>query len=138
LLVCLALPPRLGGAACRERPTVLLDERTAETHLLAKKDPALPANAPALARVRKVVLLVTVDREGVICEVKPVAGPQGLRKSAVATVKKHWRYRPFLIDWKPVVAQFPVAVKFVLPKAEPHMTAHRKDSGPALRQGRGI
>lgn len=100
-----------------------MDERTAETHLLSKQDPVLPAPVPALAHVRKVVLLVTVDRQGIICDVRPVAGPKALRRVAVNTVKKHWRYRPFLVDWKPVVARFPVSVKFVLPKSEPRLTA---------------
>lgn len=118
--------PQLCGAVCREKPTVLMDERTADTHLLSKKDFVLPANVPTLARVRKVIVLVTVDREGSICEVKAVAGPLGLRKAAAGTVKEHWRYRRFLVDWKPVVAQFPVSVKFVLPKGEPLKASLRK------------
>ena len=90
----------------------------------------LPAPVPALARVRKVVLLVTVDRQGVICEVRPVAGPRGLRRAAVKTVTKHWRYRPFLVDWKPVVARFPVSVEFVLAEPEPRLTARRDGLAP--------
>ena len=127
--VCLALfvlgIPRLWASGCSETPSVLMDERTAETHLLSKRDPVLPAQVPGLARVRKVVLLVTVDRQGLICDVKPVAGPKALRRVAVNTVKKHWRYRPFLVDWKPVVARFPVSVRFVLPQEEPRLTARR-------------
>jgi len=115
--------PHLWASGCPETPSVLMDERTAETHLLSKQDPVLPAPVPALAHVRKVVLLVTVDRQGIICDVRPVAGPKALRRVAVNTVKKHWRYRPFLVDWKPVVARFPVSVKFVLPKSEPRLTA---------------
>jgi hypothetical protein len=117
--------PRLRASGCSETPSVLMDERTAETHLLSKRDPVLPAQVPGLARVRKVVLLVTVDRQGVICNVRPVAGPKALRRVAVQTVKKHWRYRPFLVDWKPVVARFPVSVRFVLPQEEPRLTARR-------------
>jgi hypothetical protein len=124
--------PRLFASGCSETPTVLMDERTAETHLLAKKDPGLPAHVPALARVRKVVLLVTVDRQGVICEVRPVAGPRELRRAAVKTVKKHWRYRPFLVDWKPVVTRFPVSVEFVLADPEPRLTAHRDGLSPRV------
>lgn len=121
------LVTRLWAAGCAETPSVLMDERTADTHLLAKKDPVLPAYVPALARVHKVVLLVTVDREGAICDVRPVSGPKALRKLAVRTVKKHWRYRPFLVDWKPVVVRFPVSVRFVLPQTEPRLTARQGD-----------
>lgn len=122
LALVLAVPD-FCRAQCRETPTVLMDERTAETHLLARKDPELPTNAPALARVEKITLLVTVDRQGAICDVRPVAGPQHLRSRAVRAVRKHWRYRPFLIDWKPVVARFPVTVRFASRKPEPRLTA---------------
>jgi hypothetical protein len=115
--------PEFCRAQCREGPTVLMDERTAETHLLTRRDPELPTNAPALARTEPVRLLVTVDRKGAICDVRPVAGPQHLRNRAVRAVRKHWRYRPFLIDWKPVVARFPVTVRFVSRKPEPRLTA---------------
>jgi len=122
LLFALGVPCS-GAAQCTEEPTILMDERTAESHLLAKKDLVLPADVPELAKVRTVVLLVTVDREGTICEVKPVLGPKELQGAAVKTVKVHWRYRRFLLDWKPVVAQFPVTVKFALPQKEPRLTA---------------
>jgi hypothetical protein len=115
--------PGLCQAQCRESPTVLMDERTAETHLLARKDPELPTNAPRFVGVKKVMLLVTVDRKGRICEVRPVAGQQELRSRAVRAVKQHWRYRPFLVDWKPAVARFPVTVRFVSRKAEPGLMA---------------
>lgn len=125
--------PRLWASGCAETPSVLMDERTAETHLLSKKDPVLPAQVPALARVRKVVLLVTVDQQGAICDVRSVAGPKALRRVAVRTVKQHWRYRPFLVDWKPVVARFPVAVKFVLAQPEPRLTAGRDGPFATMR-----
>jgi hypothetical protein len=115
--------PQSGAAQCSEEPTVLMDERTAESHLLSKKDLVLPAEVPELARVRAVVLLVTVDREGTICAVKPVLGPKELQEAAVKTVKEHWRYRRFLLDWKPVVVHFPVTVKFALPRNESRITA---------------
>jgi len=115
--------PVAAAAQCRETPTVQMDERTARSHLLVKKDLVLPERIPKRFRIEKVVLLITVDREGAICEVQAKTGPKGLRHSAVQTVKEHWRYRRFLVDWKPVVAQFPVTVKFLLPKAPPSETA---------------
>jgi hypothetical protein len=135
LLVCIVGVPTAWAAGCSETPTVLMDERTAETHLLSKKDPVLPAQVPKLALLRKVNLLVTVDREGTICEVRAVAGPKELRGVAIRTVRKHWRYRPFLVDWKRVVARFPVSVRFVLPQAEPRLTARLE--GATLEAGPG-
>jgi hypothetical protein len=120
LLSALGMPP-LSAAQCAEEPSILMDERTAESHLLAKKDLVIPADVPELTKVREVVLLVTVDREGTICEVKPVIGPEEHQKIAAKIVKEHWHYRRFLLDWKPVVPQFPVTVRFVLPKNEPRL-----------------
>lgn len=122
LLLSWVTPPTC-AAQCRETPTVQMDERTAGSHLLAKKDLVLPERIPRRFRIEKVVLLITVDREGAICEVQAKTGPKGLRHSAVQTVKEHWRYRRFLVDWKPVVAQFPVTVKFLLPKVLSRETA---------------
>jgi hypothetical protein len=98
-----------------------MNETTATSHLLAKRDAELPAAMTGFAPVQKVVVLVTVDRQGTICDLKPVAGPTRLRRRAVMVVKKYWCYRPFLVNWKPVVAQFPVTVRFVPPtRQEPH------------------
>lgn len=124
--------PEPSAAQCRETPKVLMDERTAESHLLAKKDPVLPEGPVALVRVQKVVLIVTVDRAGMICDVRAVTRPRSLRAAAARTVRKHWRYRPFLVDWKPVVARFPVTVTFVLAKTGPRVTARRTE--PASRE----
>jgi hypothetical protein len=92
-----------------------MDERTAATHLLAKRDVEIPADLAWFSQVEKVVLLVTVDRQGTICDLKAVSGPAELRRIAARVVKKHWRFRPFLVDWKPVAVQFPVTVRFVPP-----------------------
>ena len=112
---------QLGWARCREKPTVFLDERTAATHLLAKIDPELPAPANQLALAEPVVLRVTVDRRGVICNLEPMSGPPELHRLARNTVKKHWRYRPFRLNWKRVVAQFPATVRFNPPRREPRV-----------------
>jgi hypothetical protein len=111
------------AAQCSEKPTVMMNESAAETHLLAKKYPELPAHISPLVPIQEVTVLVTVNRKGVICGVKAVEGPEELRPAAVRTVKEHWRYRPFRVNWQPVVAQFPVRVRFVLPKREPRMIA---------------
>ena len=126
LLVLVLLSPVVCAGQCGETPAVEMSERTAESHLLEKKDPELPAGSDKLVRVRVVVVLVTVDREGAICDARAVRGPEELREAAVEAVKKHWKYRPFLVNWKPVVARFPVTVTFARPKAD---TTRKADSG---------
>ncbi len=121
LLIFLA--PTALAAACREKPEVQMDERSGESHLVAKKNPELPPSHSRLLRLHRVVVVVTVDREGAICDAKAVRGPEDLRGLAVSAVKKHWKYRPFLVDWEPVVAQFPVSVTFVRLRAAPELRA---------------
>ena len=115
--------PLLMASECREKPAVQMDERAAESHLVARKDFKLPSSRSKLLRSDRVVVLVTVDPNGVICDARAVTGPKDLRALAVSAVRKHWRVRPFLVDWKPVVAQFPVSVRFVRPRNEPVLSA---------------
>ncbi len=115
VVVCVVLAPLLSPlavAACKEKPTVWMDEATAASHLLSKRDLVAPTARP-LTRIAEVVLMVTVDREGAICDAQPLTGPKDVKAAAVKIVLDHWRYRRFLVDWKPVVAQFPVTVKAV-------------------------
>ncbi len=126
LMALVLLAPAVCAGQCGETPAVEMNERTANSHLLAKKDPELPAGSDRLIHVRVVVVLVTVDREGAICDARAVRGPEALREAAVEAVNKHWKFRPFLVNWKPVVARFPVSVTFAKPKAEP---TRKADSG---------
>ncbi len=113
--------PHIARAVCPEKPTVQMDEFTARSHLTAKRDVELPAALSRFTRPQVVMLLVTVDRRGSICDLRPVAGPAELQREAMKVVKKHWRFRPFRVDWKPVVVQFPVTVRCVPSRREkPH------------------
>jgi hypothetical protein len=91
-----------------------MNERTAASHLLSSRKFVFPAVVPVLARIRSVVVIVTVNRAGGVCEAKAETGPRELRAAAEKIVKTSWHYRPFLLDWKPVVVQMPVTVNFVI------------------------
>jgi Gram-negative bacterial TonB protein C-terminal len=108
-------------AQCKEKPTVWMNELTAASHLLSSRQLVFPAVLPVLAHVRSVVVRVTVDRAGAVCEARAETGPIELRAAAEKIVQASWRYRPFLLDWKPVVVQMPVTVNFVI-------SADRKDT----------
>lgn len=114
LLVLTLAGSQAGIAHCTEKPTVWMSEQTAASHLLASRPYVFPAEVPLLARIRSVIVTVTVNRAGRICNAKASAGPMRLRKAAEEVVKTSWRYRPFLLDHKPVVVQFPVTVNFLL------------------------
>ena len=111
-LLLAASPP--GVAQCTEKPTVWMNEHTAASHLLASRKFVFPAEVPVLAQIRSVVVTMTVSRKGNICEAKATAGPRELWQAAEKVVRSSWRYRPFLLDGKPVVVQFPVTVHFVV------------------------
>lgn len=114
VLFLLVAPPRVGLAECTGAPTVWMSEHTAASHLLSSRKIVFPAVMPVLARLRDVVVTVTVNRNGGVCKAKAEAGPVELRAAAEKVVKTSWRYRPFLLDRKPVVVQFPVTVHFVI------------------------
>ncbi len=128
LLAGVGVFSRQAFGQCREKPGVQLNERAALSHLLAKRDALLPEHWPRPLRPPEVVVIVTVDRQGKVCNVRPLAGPRQLMPHAVRTVQRHWRFRPFRVDWKPVVAEFPVSVKFVPPRHEPQLVVRSGDS----------
>jgi hypothetical protein len=126
--------PRQGNAQCPEEPTVLMDEQTASSHLMARRDAVLPEALRERDRVWDVVLLVTVDRQGRICAARPVAGRVSLREAAEKVVKSHWRFRPFVVNWKPVVVQFPVTVRFMpAQREEPRWVIASRPGSPRAR-----
>lgn len=114
LLIFVLAATQAGFSQCTKGPTVWMNERTAASHLLKSMKFVYPAEAPMLAHIRSVVVIVTVNRKGRICEANATAGPTELRQSAEKIVRRSWRYRPFVLDQKPVVVQFPVTVNFVL------------------------
>lgn len=57
-----------------------------------------------------VVLAVTISKSGTVDEVRAVSGPAVLVPVSIAAVKK-WRYRPYLINGKPV--RFHTQIAFV-------------------------
>jgi hypothetical protein len=113
LLAVLAVPGK-GMAKCTEQPIVWMNESTAASHLLASRKFVFPAVVPILAQIRSVTVIVTVGRTGEVCGARAEADGGEFRDAAENIVKNSWRFRPFLLDRKPVVVQFPVIVNFVL------------------------
>jgi protein TonB len=57
--------------------------------------------------------------DGTVTEVKKVEGPATLVPSAIDAVK-HWRYKPFELDGKPVKSEIRINVEFKFHKASGH------------------
>jgi protein TonB len=75
---------------------------------------------PELARRARVegsvILLITIDREGRVGEVEVLRSPDpryGFDLAAIEAVRQ-WRYRPALLDGRPVAVQASVMVEFAI------------------------
>ncbi len=76
--------------------------------------PEYPVQARALRLEGKVALLATVNESGNVENVKLLQGNSLLGQAAIDAVKQ-WRYKPFLLNGKPVKAETNVTVDFKQP-----------------------
>lgn len=92
---------------------VQLPPDISKTFLIHEVAPAYPPLARQ-ARVHGVVTLkVIIDKTGAVESIKTVSGHPLLVPTAIDAVKQ-WRYRPFVVDDKPVEVDTVVTVKFAL------------------------
>ncbi len=82
--------------------------------LVHRVPPVYPAQARLLRLEGAVVLAATVAEDGTIRDVKVVEGSPVLAQSAVDAVK-HWRYKPYELDGKPVSNAIRIKVDFKFP-----------------------
>jgi TonB family protein len=82
--------------------------------LVERVSPVYPAEARLSQIEGTVTLDATVLEDGSVGDVKIIAGPPELAPAAVEAVK-HWRYKPFNLDGKPVKNEIGVSVEFKLP-----------------------
>jgi TonB family protein len=71
--------------------------------------PHYPSGASGSGITGKVVLKITIGKDGRVTNAEAISGPTGLRQAAIDAVLK-WEYRPFLIAGKPteVVTTLPI------------------------------
>ena len=84
--------------------------------LVHRVAPAYPAEALVLRQQGTVILAAMVMEDGTLRDVKAVAGPPVFAPSAVEAVKQ-WRYRPYVLDGKPVKSEVRIAVDFKFPES---------------------
>ncbi|HEX9081101.1 MAG TPA: energy transducer TonB, partial [Holophagaceae bacterium] len=75
--------------------------------------PAYPAEAKAKGITGTVIVEVLVDREGRVESAKAVEGPEALRATAVDYASA-WKFKPSVLDGKPVKARFRLTMPFRL------------------------
>jgi protein TonB len=76
--------------------------------------PVYPRQALAIRLEGEVVLLATVSEDGKVEKVKVLSGNGILAQAGIDAVRQ-WRYRPFLLDGKPIRMQTQVTLKFKAP-----------------------
>ena len=85
--------------------------------LLHRVEPVYPAQARLLRLEGTVILAAVIMEDGTVGDVNVVEGSAVLAQSAVDAVK-HWRYKPYELDGKPVKKETRISVDFKLPETE--------------------
>jgi hypothetical protein len=95
------------------KPYIKLSPALAQNLLIQKSDPVIP-HYPMAARVTgTAVVLFELGTHGeVLCPIV-ISGPKMLRKPALDAVRKY-KYRPYLLHGRPVVAETSTSVVFTL------------------------
>ncbi len=87
--------------------------------LVHRVPPVYPAQARLLRLEGTVILAATVMEDGTVRDIKVVEGSPVLAQSAAEAVK-HWRYKPYQLDGKPVKNDTRIRVDFKFPELLNH------------------
>jgi TonB family protein len=87
--------------------------------LLHRVAPVYPAQARLLRLEGTVTLAAMIMEDGTVRDVKVVEGSPVLAQSAVDAVK-HWRYKPYELDGKPVKNETRITIDFKFPESLSH------------------
>jgi TonB family protein len=134
----LVLVPALAGLAALWSGSTLFQEPVLVGGSVAKPErvrfvePVYPDEAKAANLQSIVILELTVDPEGTVTEVRPLRGAPLVAEAAVAAARQ-WRYRPTLVEGKPVTIRFSETVFFILRKPAPVSEGSFGGNGMFLR-----
>jgi TonB family protein len=84
--------------------------------LVHRVAPVYPAQARLLRLEGTVILVAMIMEDGTVRDVKVVEGSPVLAQSAVDAVK-HWQYKPYELDGKPVKNEIRIAIDFKFPES---------------------
>jgi TonB family protein len=90
-----------------------LEPEAAQKQLVYQVPPQYPAEARTAGVQGNVSLMVTIGKDGLVTDVKTIAGPPPLISAAVTAVRQ-WRYKPILFKGEPQVASTVVDIPFKL------------------------
>jgi|GEM_PF-3570974 len=71
------------------------------SHLLAFRKPSYPTNVTASQHERMIKLSIKIDESGQVTEINRLQGEEAFLRSCEEAIRE-WKFRPFLVDGKPV------------------------------------
>ncbi|HEV7219989.1 MAG TPA: energy transducer TonB, partial [Terriglobales bacterium] len=83
-------------------------------NLVRKVQPLYPPQALLLRLAGSVVLQATIAENGTVRDLKVMSGRPVLARAAVEAVS-HWRYRPLMLNGKPIQKREEISINFTLP-----------------------
>ena len=96
-----------------KRDPIRVGGNVQESKLIRRVEPTYPELAKRARVQGKVVLVVTVDEEGNVTDIRVTSGHPLLDEAAVSAVKQ-WKYSPTLLNGEPVPVIANVTVFFNL------------------------
>ncbi len=108
-------PPQLQAqenAGSKDRP-VRVSSAVILGLLLHKVDPVYPEDAKDAGVSGAVVMKALISDEGKIMKLTVVSGAEKLRDAATTAVNQ-WKYKPYLLNGKPVFVDTVIVVNFAL------------------------
>jgi TonB family protein len=82
-----------------------------EANILHRVEPAYPPEARRNHIQGTVLLQAIIGRDGRIHDVKAISGPRELIEASMGAIQQ-WRYRPYLLQGKPVEVETTIKVQF--------------------------
>lgn len=95
--------------------SVRVSQGVSQGLLLKKVPPVYPPMALQLHKEGTVELLTTINKQGLITNVKVLSGDAMLAKPAIDAVRQ-WKYRPYLLNGEPVEIQTQITINFKAPR----------------------
>ena len=96
-----------------KRDPIKVGGNVQESKLIRKVEPVYPELAKRARVMGKVILVVTVDEEGNVSDIRVSSGHPLLDEAALAAVRQ-WKYSPTLLNGEPVPVIATVTVIFNL------------------------
>jgi TonB family protein len=91
-----------------------IDSKVMDGAIIQRIEPQYPLKARKAYIQGTVILAATIDKDGLIHNLKPLCGPTILSDASMDAIKQ-WRYRPFMVEGQPVEAETTIKVEFHMP-----------------------